>query len=161
MQIRRKQMPMIRTHGNFMVCQTIVASPHFFLEEGADHSDHIGATVEVHGFVERPLTFACDLTKMSKVNARSEFTNHRQKIVVCSSAVGAYAESKPVRWCVNAMQNVTSIVTASYGLSSAIGRLTARDLGLAVPLYDETAYYNAVRDRLWGTGDYAVHQPGR
>ena len=59
------------------------------------------------------------------------------------------------------VQNVTSIVTASYGLSSAIGRLTARDLGLAVPLYDETAYYNAVRDRLWGTGDYAVHQPGR
>jgi len=59
------------------------------------------------------------------------------------------------------VQNVTSIVTASYGVSSAIGRLTARDLGLAVPIYDETAYYNAVRDRLWGTGDYAVHQPGR
>jgi outer membrane protein len=59
------------------------------------------------------------------------------------------------------VQNVTSIVTASYGVSSAIGRLTARDLGLAVPLYDETAYYKAVRDRLWGTGDYAVHQPGR
>jgi outer membrane protein len=59
------------------------------------------------------------------------------------------------------VQNVTSIVTASYGVSAAIGRLTARDLGLAVPLYDETAYYNAVRDRLWGTGDYAVHQPGR
>jgi outer membrane protein len=59
------------------------------------------------------------------------------------------------------VQNITSIVTASYGVASAIGRLTARDLGLAVPLYDETAYYNAVRDRLWGTGDYAVHQPGR
>jgi outer membrane protein len=59
------------------------------------------------------------------------------------------------------VQNVTSIVTASYGVAAAIGRLTARDLGLAVPLYDETAYYNAVRDRLWGTGDYAVHQPGR
>jgi outer membrane protein len=59
------------------------------------------------------------------------------------------------------VQNITSIVTASYGVASAIGRLTARDLGLSVPLYDETAYYNAVRDRLWGTGDYAVHQPGR
>ena len=59
------------------------------------------------------------------------------------------------------VQNITSIVTASYGVASAIGRLTAKDLGLAVPLYDETAYYNAVRDRLWGTGDYAVHQPGR
>jgi outer membrane protein len=59
------------------------------------------------------------------------------------------------------VQNVTSIVTASYGVAAAIGRLTARDLGLSVPLYDETAYYNAVRDRLWGTGDYAVHEPGR
>ena len=46
-------------------------------------------------------------------------------------------------------------------MASAIGRLTARDLALNVPLYDETAYYNAVRDRLWGTGDYATSQPAR
>ena len=59
------------------------------------------------------------------------------------------------------VQNVTSLVTASYGVASAIGRLTASDLGLAVPLYDETAYYKAVRDLLWGTGDRAVNQPGR
>lgn len=59
------------------------------------------------------------------------------------------------------VQNITSLVTASYGVANAIGRLTARDLGLAVPLYDETAYYNAVRDRLWGTADRAVRQPGR
>ena len=58
-------------------------------------------------------------------------------------------------------QNVTSVVTASYGVISAIGRLTAKDLSLNVPLYDETAYYNAVRDRLWGTGDHAIRQPGR
>jgi outer membrane protein len=62
---------------------------------------------------------------------------------------------------VTLVQSVTSVVTASYGVASAVGRLTARDLGLAVPLYDETAYYNAVRNRLWGTGDYAVQQPGR
>ena len=59
------------------------------------------------------------------------------------------------------VQNVTSLVNASYSVASAIGRLTARDMGLSVPLYDETAYYNAVRDRLWGTGDHAVNQPGR
>ena len=33
--------------------------------------------------------------------------------------------------------------TASPPLSA---RLTAKDLGLAVPLYDETAYYNAVQE---------------
>jgi outer membrane protein len=59
------------------------------------------------------------------------------------------------------VQNVTSMVTASYGVASAIGRLTAADLGLQVPLYDETAYYKAVKDRLWGTGDHALSQPGR
>ena len=32
--------------------------------------------------------------------------------------------------------------------AQAAGRLTARDLGLNVPLYDETAYYNAVRNRI-------------
>ena len=59
------------------------------------------------------------------------------------------------------VQGVTSMVTASYGVASAIGRLTASDLGLNVPLYDETAYYRAVKDALWGTGDRAVNQPGR
>ena len=59
------------------------------------------------------------------------------------------------------VQNLASVVTASYGVASAVGRLTARDLGLNVPLYDDTAYYNAVRDRVWGTGDYATSQPAR
>jgi outer membrane protein len=59
------------------------------------------------------------------------------------------------------VQNVTSMVTASYGVASAIGRLTAADLGLQVPLYDETAYYKAVKNKLWGTGDHALNQPGR
>ncbi len=59
------------------------------------------------------------------------------------------------------VQDITSMVTASYGVASAIGRLTAADLGLQVPLYDETAYYRAVKDKLWGTGDHALNQPGR
>jgi hypothetical protein len=29
------------------------------------------------------------------------------------------------------------------------------------PLYEETAYYNAVRNRWFGLGDYATDQPGR
>ncbi len=59
------------------------------------------------------------------------------------------------------VQSLTNLVTASYAVASAIGRLTARDLKLNVPLYDDTAYYKAVRDRLWGINDYAVGQPGR
>ncbi len=62
---------------------------------------------------------------------------------------------------VTLVQNLSSLVTASYTVAAAIGRLTARDLNLNVPLYDETAYYNAVRQRLFGVSDYAVDQPGR
>jgi outer membrane protein len=62
---------------------------------------------------------------------------------------------------VTLVQNLANVVTASYGVASAIGRLTARDLNLSVPLYDETAYYKAVRDKWVGTGDQAVDQPGR
>lgn len=62
---------------------------------------------------------------------------------------------------VTLVQNLSSFVTASYTLASAIGRLTARDLNLNVPTYDETAYYKAVKNRLFGTGDYATNQPGR
>jgi outer membrane protein len=59
------------------------------------------------------------------------------------------------------VQNLAQLVEASYAVAAAVGRLTARDLHLPVPLYDETAYYNAVRDRWVGLGDYATNQPGR
>ena len=62
---------------------------------------------------------------------------------------------------VTLVQNLANLVTNSYTLAAAIGRLTARDLNLNVPIYDETAYYNAVRGRLFGTGDYATGEPGR
>ena len=59
------------------------------------------------------------------------------------------------------VQNLSQLITASYAVAVAIGRLTARDLHLPVPLYDETAYYQAVKNRWVGLGDYATSQPGR
>ncbi|MFT9144297.1 MAG: TolC family protein, partial [Acetobacter orientalis] len=59
------------------------------------------------------------------------------------------------------VQSLSNLVTASYNVAAAIGRLTAADLKLSVPLYDEKAYYQAVKDRLWGINDYALQQPGR
>jgi outer membrane protein len=59
------------------------------------------------------------------------------------------------------VQNLAQLVTASYQVAAAVGRLTARDLHLSVPLYDETAYYNAVKNKWVGLGDYATQQPGR
>ena len=62
---------------------------------------------------------------------------------------------------VTLVQNLAQLVTASYQVASAVGRLTARDLHLPVPLYDDTAYYNAVKNKWAGLGDYATDQPGR
>ena len=63
---------------------------------------------------------------------------------------------------VTLVQNLTNLITASYTLAASLGRLSARDLNLNVPLYDETAYYTAVRDKLFGVGnDAATDQPGR
>ena len=62
---------------------------------------------------------------------------------------------------VTLVQNLSNLVTASYAVASAVGRLTARDLHLQVPLYDEAAYYQAVDGRWFGTGDPGRHQPGR
>jgi outer membrane protein len=62
---------------------------------------------------------------------------------------------------VTLVQNLAQVVIASYAVASSIGRLTARDMHLPVPLYDETAYYNAVKNKWVGLGDYATDQPGR
>ncbi|WP_457851912.1 TolC family outer membrane protein [Gluconacetobacter diazotrophicus] len=62
---------------------------------------------------------------------------------------------------VTLIQDLGALVTASYDVAAAIGRLTAVDLNLSVPLYDEKAYYRAVKDRLWSMNDFARSQPGR
>ena len=59
------------------------------------------------------------------------------------------------------VQNLSSFVNASFSVAGSVGRLTARDLNLNVPLYDETAYYKAVHDKWIGSGDFATSQPGR
>ena len=86
----------------------------------------------------------------------------RQAIVGTSTTLEVLQQQQTLLTAqVSLVQSLSSLVLTSYGVAAAIGRLTARDLDLHVPLYDETAYYNAVRDRLWGLNDYAVAQPGR
>jgi len=55
------------------------------------------------------------------------------------------------------VQNLAQAVASSYGVASAMGQLTARDLALDVPLYDETAYYDSVANSLFGV---SVPAPG-
>lgn len=72
-----------------------------------------------------------------------------------------YAEQALLSARLSLVQTLATVVGDSYSLAGSMGRLTARDLGLKVPMYDERAYYNAVRLLPFGTGDYATTQPGR
>ncbi len=86
----------------------------------------------------------------------------RQAIVGTSTTLEVLQQQQTLLTAqVALVQSLSSLVLSSYGVAAAIGRLTARDLRLSVPLYDETAYYNAVRNRAFGINDYAVGQPGR
>lgn len=86
----------------------------------------------------------------------------RQAIVGTSTTLEVLQQQETLLQAqVALVQSLSNMVIASYNVASAIGRLTAADLHLNVPLYDDKAYYKAVRDRLWGINDYAVSQPGR
>ena len=71
------------------------------------------------------------------------------------------AEQELLNARVSLVRSLANVVNASHSLAQAVGRLTARDLALPVALYDQEAYYRAVRDRWAGLGDYAAPQPVR
>ncbi|GBR50780.1 secretion system type I outer membrane protein TolC [Acetobacter pomorum DSM 11825] len=86
----------------------------------------------------------------------------RQAIVGTSTTLEVLQQQQTLLQAqVALVQSLSNMVLSSYNVAAAIGRLTAADLKLNVPLYDDKAYYNAVKDRLWGLNDYAVSQPGR
>ena len=53
---------------------------------------------------------------------------------------------------VNLVRAERNEAVAEYDLLSAIGRLTGRGLSLSTELYDPEAYYDTVRNKLWGLG---------
>lgn len=61
---------------------------------------------------------------------------------------------------VTLVQNLANLVIASYNVAAAMGRFTARDIGLHVPLYDDNAYYDAVKNAWFGTGDPTANSVG-
>ncbi len=61
---------------------------------------------------------------------------------------------------VQQVQNIAQLVTNSYTVAQAIGRLTVTDLGLPVTQYDDRKYYNSVKYAGFGTGESADHAAG-
>jgi outer membrane protein len=71
------------------------------------------------------------------------------------------AEQELLNARVSLVRALANVITASHSLASAVGRLTARDLSLPVPIYDAQAYYRAVRNRWAGWGDYTATAAGQ
>lgn len=69
------------------------------------------------------------------------------------------AEQELLTARVNLVRSLATLINASYSLAATIGRLTAQDLNLPVQVYDPRAYYNTVRNRWAGTGDYSDTAP--
>ena len=65
------------------------------------------------------------------------------------------AEQELLQARVNLVRSLATLINASYALANTMGRLTAQDLGLPVQIYDPRNYYNAVRGRWFGTGDFS------
>ncbi|HQT67416.1 MAG: channel protein TolC [Rhodospirillales bacterium 20-60-12] len=61
---------------------------------------------------------------------------------------------------VQQIQNISNMVTESYTVAAAIGRLTASDLALPVARYDDLKYYNAVKNAWVGLGGAAFQDVG-
>lgn len=61
---------------------------------------------------------------------------------------------------VQQVQNIGTLVENSYTVVAAVGRLTARDLGLPVQEYNDLKYYNAVKYAGFGTGEAADSKAG-
>ena len=61
---------------------------------------------------------------------------------------------------VQQVQNIGTLVNNTYAVTSAIGRLTVKDLGLPVQEYDDLKYYDAVKDGGFGTGEIADREAG-
>jgi outer membrane protein len=58
------------------------------------------------------------------------------------------------------VQNIGNLVTESYSLAAAIGRLTATDLALPITQYDDLKYYDSVKHAGFGTGAAADRKAG-
>jgi outer membrane protein len=58
------------------------------------------------------------------------------------------------------VQNIANLVTQSYTVAAAIGRLTATDLGLPIDQYDDLKYYDSVKYAGFGTGEAADAKAG-
>jgi TolC family type I secretion outer membrane protein len=71
------------------------------------------------------------------------------------------AEQRLLDSQVSLVQARRDVIVASYQLAQAMGKLTAMDLRLRVPIYDATAYYRAIKYLPFGLGPRTQPPPAK
>src|SRR6516164_6413084 len=82
-----EHVPVIGTHGNFVILAVGAPAPRFLRQQRANQAQHIGTAMKMVSFIERAIGFAHDLAEMHKMDARRELSNHSQQIVISPGAV--------------------------------------------------------------------------
>jgi len=96
-----------------------------------------------------------------KANALALDGTERQELVGTSDTLDVLnAQELLLNSQVQQVQNIATLVNNSYTVASAIGRLTATDLGLPVKQYDDLKYYKSVEYAGFGTGEAADQKAG-
>jgi outer membrane protein len=96
-----------------------------------------------------------------KANAIALDGTEREEIVGTRTTLDVLnAQELLLQSQVQQVQNISNLVTESYTVASAIGRLTATDLGLPINQYDDLKYYNSVKYAGFGTGEAADADAG-
>ncbi len=96
-----------------------------------------------------------------KANALALDGTERQELVGTSDTLDVLnAQELLLNSQVQQVQNIATLVNNSYTVASAIGRLTASDLGLPVQQYDDLRYYKSVEYAGFGTGEAADRKAG-
>lgn len=96
-----------------------------------------------------------------KANAIALDGTEREEIVGTRTTLDVLnAQELLLQSQVQQVQNISNLVTESYTVASAIGRLTATDLGLPINQYDDLKYYDSVKYAGFGTGEAADEAAG-
>ncbi len=96
-----------------------------------------------------------------KANAIALDGTEREEIVGTQTTLDVLnAQQLLLNSQVQQVQNIATLVNNSYTVASAIGRLTATDLGLPVQQYDDLKYYRSVKYAGIGTGESADRRVG-
>ncbi len=91
--------------GMRQVGTAFFAAARLLLHQSQDDMSHVGATLEMLGFVERAVLLDGDVAQMDEMDAVGEFLDHGDDVVIGACPVGAGAERQPIGRTVDGVED--------------------------------------------------------